>query len=84
MFNLSSYLEKFKNLKDPKENKNVMVRIMADVADVSITEKDLSIQKGTVYIISTAFIKSRIFIKKEEILKKIQEELPNLRIKEII
>lgn len=84
MFNLSSLLEKFKYLKDPKENKTIVIRIVSEIAGVTIIEREISMQKNTIYLGASALAKSRIFMNKESILQKITEELPDLYIKEII
>lgn len=84
MFNLSSYLEKFKNLKDPKENKTIISEVILGVTSVSVAPKNISIQRGTVFVEAGALQKNLIFLNKEEILKKISESLPDLHIKEIL
>ena len=84
MFNLSSYLEKFKNLKDPKEDKVVIANILSEEVGVNILVSEITIQKGTIFISGSALLKSRVFMKKEEIVKRINETCPNLFIKEII
>lgn len=84
MFNLSSYLEKFKHLRDPKEDKNSISDIIFEVAHVKVPTKDIVIQKNTIFIKGNTLSKSRIFLAKEAILAKMSESLPNLHITEII
>jgi hypothetical protein len=84
MFNLSSYLEKFKKLKDPKEDKIIICRIMSETAGVEVGENEIKIQNGTLFIQGSLLSKNRVFLQKEELIKKINESLPDLRVKEII
>ena len=61
----------------------IIVRIIGEEVGVSISEKDITIQKGKIFIQVSALYKNRVFISKEAILKKINEALPELYIKEI-
>lgn len=82
-FNISSFLEKFKNIKDPHEDKAHISKILLDVAGVTILENNITIKNGVIHIQASSLYKSRIFIKKEEILKVISVNHPELEIKEI-
>lgn len=84
MFNLSSYLEKFKNLKDPKENKTIIARILFETTQVSIGESEITIKGETLYLQSSALSKSRVFTQKEQVIRKINEAIPDLHIREVI
>lgn len=84
MFNLHSFLEKFKDLKDPKEEKTLLSNIIFDRAGVKVKEGEITVQKGTVFIQASSLYKTRIFLTKQEILSRIAEELPHLNIREII
>jgi hypothetical protein len=82
-FNISSFLEKFKNIKDPHEDKAHISKILLDVAGVTILENNITIKNGVIHIQASSLYKSRIFIKKEKILKVISVNHPELEIKEI-
>lgn len=84
MFNLSSYLEKFNDLKDPSEHKNVISAILQEEIGVTIQREVISIDKEVITIQMGSIIKNQIFLKKDLILKRIQEALPDLKIKNII
>ena len=84
MFNLSSYLEKFKKLKDPKENKAIICRAIFEISGVEIKEEHLTLQKETVFIKADSLSKSRIFLCKEKIIECANKHLSNVIIKEII
>jgi|APGre2960657505_1045072.scaffolds.fasta_scaffold28275_2 cystathionine beta-lyase family protein involved in aluminum resistance len=82
-FNISSFLEKFKDIKDPHEDKSHISKILLEVAGVNVVENNIQIKNKTIHIQASSLYKSRIFIKKEEILKVINENHPELEIKEI-
>jgi hypothetical protein len=84
MFNLSSFLEKFKQLKDPKDDKVIISRIISEVIGVTLSDECIEIKKETLYVQGSALYKNRIFINKENILQKIQTSLPHLFLKDII
>lgn len=82
-FNISFFLEKFKNIKDPNEDKAYISKIILEVAGVTVIEDSIQIKNKIVYIQTNSLYKSRIFIKKEEILKTINDKHPKLEIKEM-
>lgn len=73
MFNISSFLEKFKSIGLSetllKEN---LIETIGSMAGVVVTRKDITLKNGTAFIQTTAVAKNRIFIKKSAILAKIQ------------
>jgi len=83
-FNITSFLEKFKQLKDPRENKTIISRIIQETTQVFIPETEISIQKDVVYLQASPLYKNRVFLMKEDILKKINEAIVDLSVKEII
>ena len=84
MFNLHTFLEKFKNLKDPKEDKTILSTIIFEVARVKVLESEMSVQKGTVFIQSSPLYKNRIFLMKGEIIKRVNLEAPELGVIDIV
>jgi hypothetical protein len=83
MFNLSSYLEKFKNLKDRNSDKTILKRIILEETGVNVLEKNINLFKEKIYINGSSIQKNIIFLKKQELLKKIKEALPDSLIKDI-
>lgn len=83
MFNFSSYLERFKNLRDPKQDRLSVINVLNRELNASLTEKDIEISRGVVRIVSSSLIKNMIFFKKDHVLSVLQQELPNLEIKGI-
>jgi len=83
MFNLSSYLEKFKNLKDQDSDKILIKEILLKEAGINISERNIIISKEKISIKGSSIQKNIIFLKKETILEKIKESLPNSSFKDI-
>lgn len=83
MFNLPSLLEKFSQLKDPKETKNIITKIISEEIGIDIPISEILIQKDSIVIHSGSVIKNQIFLKKDLIVLKLGEQLPELGIKTI-
>lgn len=74
MFNISDYLEKFKNLgNDEKELKERVVFVIKEVVGIEIKTQNIKIKNGELSLSVSPGVKNAIFIKKELILKKIKE-----------
>jgi hypothetical protein len=83
-FNLSSYLEKFNNLKNPRENKTIISDILRSIAGIEMKEEYISIQKNKVFLQGSSLLKNRVFMMKEEILGEIQKQITDLKIEDIV
>lgn len=74
---INKYLEKFKNIKDPKEDKLVLIKIF-DGFNFNIKIDQIEIRKNTLYISNiNPILKNQIFLNKTDILNQIKMELPN-------
>lgn len=82
-FNLSSYLEKFKELKDPKDDKVIISQAIFEVTGMSVSRDDIVLRKNELFFGGSSLVKSRIFMMKGNILAKLEEVLPELKITEI-
>lgn len=82
-FNLSTYLERFKSLKDPKDDKAIIADAIFEEAGIRFPESDITIKNQTLYLAGSSLWKGRVFMQKEKILARISELLPDLKIKEI-
>ena len=81
MKNLSSLLEKFKNIKNPKEDKIKIATIVSKEISKEITEDKISITKNILSIKTDNYLKTEIFLKKEKILEELK--VNNFFIKDI-
>lgn len=84
MEKLNRFFEKFQNRAVEEIGKRtIIVEIIKEYTKVDLDMKDISIQKGTIKVKANHSAKSEIFLKKEKILKKINENLPKLKINNI-
>jgi len=83
MFNISSYLEKFKNI-GVKELllKEKVAASVERIVKISISHKDVTIKNGIVTIKMKPMEKSELFIKKNQLLSAVNEG-ESVKIKDI-
>ncbi len=78
MFNISSYLEKFKQLYS--ENlyfKDTIVKVVKEVTNIDINKEAINYKKGILILNVKPILKSELFLKKSPLLKKFGEVIPN-------
>jgi len=76
MFNINQYLEKFKNIGGGERNlKEALVFAIKKVLNINIDTKNIVLKNGEALIKASPIIKNSIFIKKEEILKIVEEKM---------
>jgi len=76
MFNIAQYLEKFKTLGMGDQSlKEALVFVIKEVVGVEIETKNVLIKNGEVIIKVSPSIKNAIFIKKDQIMKKVEERV---------
>jgi hypothetical protein len=74
MFNIASYLEKFKNIGlGERLLKEAIKTSVREVLNFELEEKNISVKNGEVVFKVTPAIKNAIYIKKQAILKKMEE-----------
>lgn len=78
---LSALLEKFKNLKDPKEERVRIAGIISRELGFEISEDQISLKNGVLSINADNYLKSEIFMQKEGLLEALKNE--NFSISEI-
>ena len=76
-FNIENYLNKFRNIKPPKDSvKAEAVLIIKDLFGVLLESKDMNYRSGTLFIKSKdPVLKNEIFIKKAKILELLSKKL---------
>ena len=76
MFNIAQYLEKFKTLgMGDYSLKEALVSVIKEVVGVDIETKNVFIKNGEVIIKISPSIKNAIYIKKDQIMKKVEEKV---------
>ena len=84
MKNIGRFFDKFRN-RAVKEIyiRDSIVKIIKDILNIDIDIKDINISLGILKIKLSSTEKSEIFIKKEQILKKIREKINGINIVDI-
>lgn len=78
MFNISSYLEKFKQLYSANLYfKDNIVKIVKEVTGIEVNKEVVNYKQGILTIGVKPIQKSELFLKKEKLLKKFEELFPN-------
>lgn len=76
MKNLSSLLEKFKNIRDPKKDREDLAILISEVLNFNVSESNISIVKNEIRVNLSPTIRSQVFLNKEKIKEKIKEKVP--------
>ncbi len=75
MFNIASYLDKFKDIgQGEKLLKQVIIEVVKEMIGVKIEAKSISMKNGELFLKVSPAIKNLIYIKKEAILSKLKEK----------
>lgn len=75
MFNIASYLEKFKNIgQGERFFKEAVVSAVKEILNFEIETKNILLKNGEITFKITPAMKNAIYIKKKQILKKIEEK----------
>ena len=80
---LSSFLEKFKNLKDPKQDRVDLSDIISSLVGEEINESLINEKNGIIFLQISPMLKTQIFLNKQKIIEILNKEKPNLHIKDI-
>lgn len=84
MFNVSSYLEKFKKMAPAgDQEKRAAEKAIFESVGIHIEKESLRVSGGILYISASGALKNEVYMNKSGILKKIQEILGDGRIKDI-
>jgi len=76
MFNIDSFLEKFKNLTPPhKEVRRVVVLVVKKNTNIQLEEEQILSHGNTVYLKIKPIYKTEIFLNKKKILEEIKDVL---------
>ncbi len=81
---IGDFLKKFKVIRDPAENRQVISSVIKSVTGLIVSVDNIKIQQGSVFLNIHAAQKGIIFMKKDSLLLKLRENLPDLGIKSIL
>ncbi|MFA6446257.1 MAG: hypothetical protein WCW14_03360 [Candidatus Paceibacterota bacterium] len=75
MFNISSYLEKFKKIGgDSRDLRGLCAEVCSNFCGIPVDVKDISYKNAVLRIKAPAIIKNALFIKKNQILAEIRKK----------
>lgn len=74
MLNLSSLLEKFKHLKNPKVERERLVSLLSTCVGFEIPFNSVDVRQDIVYINVSGYVKTEVFMRKESILELLTKE----------
>ncbi|MES2060088.1 MAG: hypothetical protein V4438_03595 [Patescibacteria group bacterium] len=72
-FSINSFFEKYKHLKNPKDDKIRIAIIISDVLGIEIGEELVEIKKDTLSIKADSYLKTEIFMRKDKILEALNQ-----------
>jgi hypothetical protein len=70
---LQSLLEKYKHLKNPKDEKIKIAKIVSYILGIEITNDQVEIKKDILNLKIDNYLKTEIFMKKDKILNTLKE-----------
>ncbi len=71
---LAYLLEKFKNLRNPKEERVKIASVITEKLGFEISEDQVSLKRGTLLINADNYLKSEIFMQKDTLLEALKKE----------
>ncbi len=81
--NIGDFLNKIKETLNIKEDSLLkIIKIIEEETSIKIEKKDIILNNNIIKIKTNNYIKTEIFLKKEKIIKKIEEEI-KIKIKDI-
>lgn len=72
--NLGSFLERFRNIKDPKEDRQRIAGILTRELGFQVTEDEVSLKNNVLTMTVDNYIKAEIFMRKESLLEALKKE----------
>lgn len=76
MFNISSFLEKFKNITHPdKFIKDEFIGVAKDILGINIKKENIAVRDGKIFLSVDPIVKNEIFLRKEAVLENLKERL---------
>jgi len=74
MFNINDYLKKFsKRMGEVSSVKEYVIEVIQKTTKASLKKDDIEIKEGTLFLKVKPIVRSEVFLKKEAILKLLEE-----------
>jgi len=76
MLNISKYLEKFKKITPPERFiRELFIRVVFETTNITLKDTDIKVQGNIVYTTPHPVVKNELFLQKNIILEKLNQEL---------
>jgi len=84
MFNISDYLQKFKNIHVEKSQfKDFIVELVKRELKSEINRDNIDLRKGVIYLKISPIQKNELFMKKQQILNEFNKTFPTIPVSDI-
>jgi hypothetical protein len=83
MKKIEDFLSKFKIIRDPRKNREIVVGCIFKKTQIKISENELEINKNIINLNCHPAFKNKVFLNKEAVLEDIKKALPDLYIIDI-
>jgi len=84
MFNISSYLEKFKRMEPPGDSVKIVAQdVIFEVVGVKIEKNEMSVKDGVLFLSVPSAVKNEVYMSKRGILEKVNGLLKEKSLKDI-
>lgn len=81
---IGGYLDKFKKITPPnKKIKATAINVIENLSTIKLKKEQIKINNNILFINTEPIIKNEVFIKKTDIIKKLNKSLPNTPIIDI-
>ncbi|MEN9649082.1 MAG: hypothetical protein RL094_49 [Candidatus Parcubacteria bacterium] len=86
MQTLADLLKKFKEMRDPAEDKGIIQNLIKEVSGATVPVADITLRNNKIILNTHPALRSVVYTRKKEILEKIQshEELKNRQFTDIV
>ncbi len=76
MFNIGSFFEKFKDYKNPSEEKELAAKVIFEVTGILLTKEEVSFQGKNLFLKTSQLKKQEICMRKEIVLHQLATVFP--------
>ncbi|MCK9351297.1 MAG: DciA family protein [Candidatus Paceibacterota bacterium] len=84
MFNISSYLEKFKRIEPPGDTvKEAAQPAIFEAVGIKIDKQEMEVKDGVLFLLVPSAVKNEVYMNKRGILEKINNILKEKTVKDI-
>lgn len=83
MRDIKELISKLTGIKDPKENKDAVIKILKDICGIEISPKNINFSGDSLKLNISGPEKNAVFMSQQKILSLLQEKITDRKIKRI-